>query len=236
MSVDLSKLKIGDTIKLRNGERHVVERILPKSGSFPFRIESTTWVDASRKWYAHTEAGTVSQIDTDPEDIVRIHPAGSIGSAPSKGGRPEGVDDLSDKARAGAAAAPLEAPPVEVERVYSSGAKRNTVGKTPYGYVPLDLLDGAARVMEHGHRKYGRLEPSHPLGPDENFRAGFPPQDSLHNLLRHLTAVQRAVQTEDRAGAKGHLRDADSGQGHIHHVITCALLLLQSMRKDGYEV
>ena len=114
----------------------------------------------------------------------------------------------------------------ENQFISTTGAKRNSIGKTPYAYLPLDLLDGAASVMEYGARKYS----------PENFRRGFLPIDALNSLLRHVTELQRAIQTEDKDGASGHLLDADSGFAHISHVLTSAMIVLDSMRKQGYKV
>jgi hypothetical protein len=106
-------------------------------------------------------------------------------------------------------------------------ADRFNEGKAPYGYLPLDLLDGAARVMEYGAQKY---EP-------ENYRKGYSDLRSpLSSLIRHVAQLERAIATEDVDGAKGHLLDVESGQGHIHHVLTSALLLLHSLRLKGYNV
>ena len=52
--------------------------------------------------------------------------------------------------------APEGLPSGTTEATYTSptGALRNNVGKVPYGYLPLDLLDGAAQVMAFGAIKY----------------------------------------------------------------------------------
>ena len=120
-----------------------------------------------------------------------------------------------------------ETPPTQF--VSETGARRNSIGKTPYAYLPLDLLDGAAWVMQLGATKYG----------NGNYRKGFEPLDALNSLLRHVTSLQLAVSTEDMDGSAGHLLDdgaGGSGQAHIHHVITSALILLDSMRLKGYKV
>lgn len=110
--------------------------------------------------------------------------------------------------------------------VSETGAKRNSNGKTPYSYLPLDLLDGAAKVMEKGATVYGL----------NNFRAGFEPIDALNSLLRHVASLQSAIVFEDKDGSQGHLIDSDSTQAHIHHVLTSALILVDSMRKKGFKV
>jgi hypothetical protein len=107
-----------------------------------------------------------------------------------------------------------------------SDAKRFNEGKTPYGNLPLDLLDGAARVMAKGEVKYTRA----------NYRLAYSDLMSpLHSLLRHAAALQPAIEQElyDKDGP---LFDAESGEAHIHHVITSALILIQAMRKKGIAV
>lgn len=117
--------------------------------------------------------------------------------------------------------------PIEVSQFVSeTGAKRNSNGKTPYAYLPLDLLDGAAWVMQKGAIKYG----------NGNYRLGFEPLDALNSLIRHVTSLQQAITTEDKENHVGHLLDTDSGLSHLHHVITSALILVDSMRQKGYKV
>jgi hypothetical protein len=111
------------------------------------------------------------------------------------------------------------------EYVSPTGAKRNSVGKAPLGYFPLDLCEGAAAVMKYGAGKYS----------PGNFRAGYPPVEALHSLMRHVAAVQAAVEADDKDGSAGLLLDAESGQAHIHHVVTSALILVQSMKKEGWK-
>jgi len=125
--------------------------------------------------------------------------------------------------------APEGLPSGTVEATYTSptGALRNNVGKVPYGYLPLDLLDGAAQVMAFGATKYKDAE---------NYRKGFPVLETLHSLMRHTTDLQRALATGDKTGDLGHLKDTQSKLGHIHHVITSALIMLDSMRLEGYDV
>lgn len=109
-------------------------------------------------------------------------------------------------------------------------ALRFNEGKTPYVYLPLDLLDGAARVMEYGEIKYS-------AGGPENFRKGYSDlKNPLSSLIRHVEQLQRAVMKEDADGSAGHLLDKESGHAHIHHVITSAMLLIHSMRLKGWKV
>lgn len=110
----------------------------------------------------------------------------------------------------------------------SEEALRFNDGKPPMAYLPLDLLDGAAKVMQYGAKKYGD---------SENFRKGYKDLTSpLSSLVRHVAELQRAILTQDKDGSKGHLIDGESKEGHIHHVMTSTLLLLHSMRLQDYEV
>lgn len=112
-------------------------------------------------------------------------------------------------------------PPVE-----PTEALRFNENKTPYGNLPLDLLDGAARVMHKGEAKYGRA----------NYRKGYSDLMSpLHSLLRHVAAVQTAIETDDLA-TEGGLYDSETTECHVHHVITSAILLVQALRIKGYKV
>jgi hypothetical protein len=110
--------------------------------------------------------------------------------------------------------------------VSPTGAKRLSVGKVPMSFVPLDLLDGTVEVLADGATTYGR----------NNYRNGFPPLEVLDSLMRHLAQLQRALETEDKTGERGHLLDEKSKKAHVHHVVCNALFLIDSMRKDGYRV
>ena len=107
-----------------------------------------------------------------------------------------------------------------------TGAKRNSLGKIPYGDLPLDLLAGAAWVMNYGARKYGH----------SNYRKGFEPRDAMHSVLRHISSLQAAIEQDDKTGDKGLLLDDETKQAHIHHAITSLLILVQSMHLKGYAV
>jgi hypothetical protein len=107
-------------------------------------------------------------------------------------------------------------------------ALRFNEGKTPYAFLPMDLLDGTAKVMEYGANKYGD---------SENFRKGYSDLKSpLSSIIRHLVELQRAVHTMDKDGSKGYLLDSESGQAHVHHVITSTVMLIHSMRLQGFDV
>ena len=106
-------------------------------------------------------------------------------------------------------------------------ALRYNEGKAAMGYLPLDLLDGAARVMEYGAKKYS----------PGNYRGMYDdPLSPLHSLIRHVSALQRAMECEDKEGEEGFLYDEESGLAHVHHVLTSTLILIQSMRNHGYKV
>jgi hypothetical protein len=107
-------------------------------------------------------------------------------------------------------------------------ALRFNEGKTPYAYVPMDLLDGAAKVMGYGAKKYKD---------SENFRKGYSDLLSpLSSVMRHLVEVQRAVHTKDVDNSKGHLYDKESGEAHVHHLITSVMMLIHSMRLKGFNI
>lgn len=110
--------------------------------------------------------------------------------------------------------------------VSPTGAKRDSSKKTPYGLVPLDLLDGTARVFRLGEVKYGR----------SNYRKGFPPFETLGSVIRHLTSIQQAIDVEDFDGSKGYLLDAESGEAHVHHLSCSILIMIDSLRRAGYNV
>jgi hypothetical protein len=106
-------------------------------------------------------------------------------------------------------------------------ALRFNDGKPPMGYVPMDCLEGAARVMEKGAKKYGTA----------NYRKGYSDLMSpLSSLMRHTATLQRAIECEDADGEQGHLLDAESGEAHIHHVLTSAMILVQAMKLKGWKV
>jgi hypothetical protein len=107
-------------------------------------------------------------------------------------------------------------------------ALRFNEGKTPYAYVPMDLLDGAAKVMAYGANKYKD---------SENFRKGYSDLLSpLSSVIRHLVEVQRSIHTNDLDNTKGHLLDKESGEAHIHHLITSVMMLIHSMRLKGFKL
>ena len=109
----------------------------------------------------------------------------------------------------------------------SKDALRFNEGKTPYGELPLDLLDRAAVVMSAGGEKYGK----------GNYRKGYDNLSSpLSSLIRHIVSVQQAIDNEDVDGSKGFLLDSESKEAHIHHVITSALLLVQAFRMKKWRV
>jgi hypothetical protein len=106
-------------------------------------------------------------------------------------------------------------------------AKRFNQGKVDYSQVPLDLLDGAAKVMTYGKNKYGA----------NNFRKGYSDLNSpLASLIRHTVKVQLAIQQEDLDGSLGCLLDEETKEAHIHHIITSAMILVHALRLKGYKV
>jgi hypothetical protein len=204
VAVDLSTLEAGDSVVLRDGR--IVEVLEIGFGNslslYPNRVVAL-WKLAREpygKWYS--DDGYFIAKEEHAIDIVQI---------------------LKNPAEAPTANASSTSP---AEYVSPTGAKRNSVGKAPLGYFPLDLAEGAAAVMAYGAGKYS----------PGNYRKGFPPVEALHSLMRHVAAVQAAVEADDKDGSAGLLLDAESGQAHIHHVVTSALILVQSMKKEGWKV
>jgi hypothetical protein len=106
-------------------------------------------------------------------------------------------------------------------------AKRFNEGKPPMAYLPLDTLEGAARVMRRGADKYGTA----------NYRKGYEDLMSpLSSLIRHVSTLQAAIESEDSQGEQGILLDDETGEAHIHHVLTSAMLLVHSMKLKGWKV
>ncbi len=184
--VDLSTLKVGDSIVSQNNELFEITLITAAPGEYPYKLyENTCYIGSFRK------DGTYNFMGTSGKDIVKIIPKTTTNPA-------------------------------------SETALRFNEGKTPYGNLPLDLLDGAARVMAYGAKKYGD---------SENFRKGYDDLVSpLHSLIRHTVELQRAIQTQDKDGTGGHLLDKESGEGHLHHIVTSAIILLHSMRLKGFKL
>lgn len=204
VAVDLSTLEVGDSVVLRNGRIvEVLEIGFSKSLSlYPNRVVAL-WELAREpygKWY--TDDGYFISKEEHAIDIIQILK------------KPTEAHTITHTAQTPA------------EYVSPTGAKRNSVGKAPLGYFPLDLAEGAAAVMAYGAGKYS----------PGNYRKGFPPAEALHSLMRHVAAVQAAVEADDKDGSAGLLLDAESGQAHIHHVVTSALILVQSMKKEGWGV
>jgi hypothetical protein len=131
-------------------------------------------------------------------------------------GKETSLDELVDTDEGDATSSSDEVDPVCSDEVGPVGdeALRFNQGKTPYGNLPLDLLDGAARVMAYGEKRYGRA----------NYRKGYTDLMSpYHSLLRHALALQPVIEQEQFQEG-GPLYD-ESGEAHVHHIITSALIL-----------
>jgi hypothetical protein len=85
-----------------------------------------------------------------------------------------------------------------------SGARYND-GKADLSLIPLDLLEGEARVWMYGEKKYARF----------NWMKGMKWSIPLACMLRHLAAWQR-----------GEDIDPESSEPHLSHV-ACNLRMLQ---------
>lgn len=205
--VNLSKLKVGDKVRLRDDRRwHEVTTVeVITKGPYPVYYISTDFEENYISGYFEDGTWASSTRPQSYMDIVELQcsPGDAEGGTTEARG-PEG--------NAGAE---------------QSEALRFNEGKPRMGYLPLDLLDGAAEVMAYGAQKYS-------VG---NYRKGYKDlQSPLSSLIRHVASLQRAIEEEDVEGFKGHLYDAESGQAHVHHVITSALLLIHSMRLKDYNI
>jgi len=103
-----------------------------------------------------------------------------------------------------------------------SGARYND-GKPKFSLIPLVLLEGVARVWEHGTKKYSAW----------NWAKGADWDIPFDSLMRHLSAWQSGEDLDPLVhpvtGAIG------SGLPHIDHMI-CNLLMLKhysSYYKEG---
>ena len=100
----------------------------------------------------------------------------------------------------------------KVEKVMPEDrAKRFNSGKVPMHFVPLDMLQGLARVLEDGAVVYG----------EDNWRKGAPASEQIDSLLRHLTKLQ-----------SGEMRDSESGLPHVDHMLFNCISLRLALEKD----
>lgn len=84
-------------------------------------------------------------------------------------------------------------------------ASRDNAGKPEWGLVDFDALEPMVRVLEFGKKKYG----------ESNWRKGGKLLTSvkiLESLMRHTFAILR-----------GELRDKESGELHIGHIMCNAM-------------
>jgi hypothetical protein len=96
--------------------------------------------------------------------------------------------------------------------VVEERAKRFNSGKVPMHYVPLDMLQGLARVLEDGAVKYG----------NDNWRLGAPATEQIDSLLRHLSKLQ-----------SGEVLDEESTLPHVDHMIFNCISLRLALEKEG---
>ncbi len=84
----------------------------------------------------------------------------------------------------------------------------NKEGKQPLEFIPMGTLEGAANVLEHGAKKYGK----------RNWRL-TPIKASTYQgaFLRHLTAYY-----------EGETIDPDSGENHLSHVMANCMVMLDA--------
>ena len=99
-------------------------------------------------------------------------------------------------------------------------ALRHNEGKTPFAYLPMHCLEGAARVMQKGSLKYSK----------GNWLKGYEDLASpLSSLMRHVAALQEAFERDDKELGF----DTESQEHHADHVITSAILLIQTLKLKG---
>ncbi len=89
-------------------------------------------------------------------------------------------------------------------------AARYNDGKPQLSLIPLEYLEGEARVWMHGAKKYAAW----------NWRKGMPWSEVINSLMRHLAAFQA-----------GEDFDPESGLPHIDH-IACNVRMLQVFRVE----
>lgn len=82
-------------------------------------------------------------------------------------------------------------------------------GKPKFSSLPLQELEGAARVFEKGEEKYGKV----------NYQKGLETDGIYDSLLRHVFAMQHEE------------NDAETGELHLDHAI-CNLLMLRWMLRN----
>ena len=96
----------------------------------------------------------------------------------------------------------MRTPPVDEPTTPTKGVKYDA-GKLDWTLVPFDALEGVVRVLQFGERKYAR----------DNWKIIEDAEARYHKAtLRHLFAM-----------LSGEERDAESGELHIDHAITCLL-------------
>lgn len=84
-------------------------------------------------------------------------------------------------------------------------------GKAPLEYIPLRVLPGVSKVLEHGASKYGI----------RNWRKD-PILESTYkaSVLRHLMAW-----------SEGEELDPDSGLSHLYHIIAGCMVVLDAQQE-----
>jgi len=86
-------------------------------------------------------------------------------------------------------------------------------GKTPYEFIPLASLSGAARVLAHGAKKYGR----------KNWRIDHINASTYQGaIMRHLIAYY-----------DGETFDRDSGENHLSHIMANCMVLLDATEQGS---
>ena len=160
MTVDLSVLKVGDTVHHRNGTVSVVTKVESTIGSeYPFcltlngplDLEEVTYIQNGR-YHVMLESGM---------DIVAIIPL--VIEFDPRLGLPKPAPKLGDLFF-------NEAPPTE--------GKKNDSGKSDYSLLTRPMLESMIAALMYGENKYSR----------GNFKGGFTNTRLLAAAMRHIMA------------------------------------------------
>jgi len=81
-------------------------------------------------------------------------------------------------------------------------------GKTQYEHLPFRVLEGLAKVLQHGAEKYGHYNWREQPILASTYKAA---------IMRHLVAWSEGVNT-----------DPDSGLNHLYHIMACCVVALDA--------
>lgn len=107
----------------------------------------------------------------------------------------------------------------------TTGGQKESKGKTPMQYLPLDLCEGAAKVLAKNAKENGGKYDA------DNFRKGVGTSVAVGSILRHLTKIQEAIRNGDKENT-----DEESGEPHVSHLLADVLILIAAMKVEGFKV